>query len=136
MSAANRDLGQELSQMYAGLYGGSYESERNRMGSAVAQAPGLRQSQFADQAALQAAGRDEFQYAQLQLSDFVNRFNFEQYEPYERLGLFQGLVSQPGGYGVQRGSSNVGPAQIAGMGASFLGPAIGNFAGSGGGAQG
>jgi hypothetical protein len=130
MSAAQRDLGQELSQMYAGLYGTSYENERGRMGQAVGMAGSLRGAQFADQAALQAAGRDEFQYAQLQLSDLVNRFNFEQYEPYERLGLYQGLISQPGGFGTDRAKSNIGAAQIAGMGASFLGPMGGALAGN------
>jgi hypothetical protein len=133
MSASRRDLGQELSQMYAGLYGGAYENERGRMQGAVAQAPGLRQSQFSDQAALQAAGRDEFQYAQLQLSDLVNRFNFSQYEPYERLGLYQGLISQPGGFGTDKGSSTIGAQQIAGMTGSILGPAMGNFSGMAGG---
>ena len=117
--------------MYAGLYGTSYENERSRMGSAVGQAGSLRGAQFADQAALQAAGRDEFQYAQLQLSDLVNRFNFEQYEPYERLGLYQGLISQPGGFGTDRSQSAIGPAQVAGMGASFAGPMGAAFAGGG-----
>jgi hypothetical protein len=125
MAASRRDLGQELSQMYSGLYGGAYEAERGRMGNAVGMAPSMRGMQFADQAALQAAGRDEFQYAQMQLSDTVNRFNFEQYEPYERLGRYQGLISQPGGYGSSAGSSNIGAAQIAGMGAAFAGPLAG-----------
>ena len=124
LSASQRDLGQELSQMFANLYGTSYESERGRMGGAVARAPGLRQAEFADQAALSAAGADEFQYAQMQLADLVNRFNFEEYEPYERLGLFQGLINQPGGYGLNKQTSNIGGAQIAGLsiaGVSALG---------------
>jgi hypothetical protein len=125
MAASQRGLGQELSQMYSNLYGGAYESERGRMGTAAGQAPSLRGAQFTDQAALSAAGADEFQYAQLQLSDMVNRFNFEQYEPYESLGLYQGLINQPGGYGVSKGTSKVGPAQIAGMAGSFIGPAAG-----------
>jgi len=128
MSSANRDLGQELSQMVSNLYGGAYESERGRMGSAVAQAPGMRRAEFQDQAALSAAGMDEFKYAQMQLSDQVNRFNFEQYEPYESLGLYQGLINQPGGYGVQTQTSQMGGAQIAGLGiagASALGQFIG-----------
>ena len=126
MSMANRDLGQELAQMYAGLYGGAYESERGRMGTAAGMAPAMRGMQFADQAALQAAGRDEFKYAQLQLSDLVNRFNFEQNEPYERMGRFQSLISQPGGYGTSAGT--MGAAQGIGMGAAFAGPMIGEIA--------
>jgi hypothetical protein len=122
IASSQRGLGQELSQMYSNLYGGAYESERGRMGSAVGQAPGLRQAQFTDQAALSAAGSDEFQYAQMQLSDLVNRFNFEQYEPWERMGMYQGLISQPGGYGTDKAKSAIGAAQIAGMGASFAGP--------------
>lgn len=121
MSAANRDLGQELSQMYAGLYGSAYENERGRMGTAAGMSPTLRAAQFTDQAALQAAGKDEFQYAQMQLSDLVNRFNFEQYEAYERLGMFQGLINQPGGYGAQTQRSQIGGAQIGGMAASVAG---------------
>lgn len=122
MAAARRDLGQELSQMYSGLYAGAYENERGRMGQAVGMAPAMRGMQFADQAALQAAGRDEFQYAQMQLSDSVNRYNFEQYEPYERLGRYQGLISQPGGYGSSMQSSAIGGAQIAGMVGSVVAP--------------
>jgi hypothetical protein len=128
MASANRDLGQELSQMFSGLYGGAYESERGRMGSAVSQAPGLRQAEFADQAALSAAGADEFQYAQLQLADMVNRFNFEQYEEYDRLARYQGLINQPGGgYGAQKQTSSMGGAQIAGLGIAGA-SALGQFA--------
>jgi hypothetical protein len=131
MSASQRDLGQELSQMYANLYGGAYESERGRMGSAVGQAPGLRQAEFADQAALSAAGADEFQYAQMQLSDLVNRWNFEQYEPWERMGLYQGMISQPGGYGETKNTSKLGTAQYIGMIGSALAPSLGSLLGGG-----
>lgn len=123
MGAAQRDLGEELGQMYSNLYGGAYESERGRMGQAVGMAPGVRQMEFADQRALSAAGADEFQYAQMQLSDLVNKFNFEQYEPYERLGLYQGLINQPGGYGTQTQRSQMGGAQYAGLGISAAGTA-------------
>lgn len=132
MSASQRDLGQELSQMYANLYGGAYESERGRMGPAVSQAPGLRQAEFADQAALQAAGRDEFQYAQLALSDLVNRWNFQQYEPWERYGMYQGLISQPQGFGETKQTSKLGAIQYIGMGGSMLNP-LGGMMGGGGG---
>lgn len=129
-SAAQRDLGQELSQMYAGLYGGAYESERGRMQQASLGAGGIRDMQFRDQAALQAAGRDEFAYAQMQLSDIVNRFNFQQYEPFERLGMFQSLISQPGGYGVSQSSGTLGGAQIGGMIGSVAASALGSFFGN------
>jgi hypothetical protein len=129
MASSQHVLGQEMGQMYANLYGGAYESERGRMGQAVGMAPGLRTGQFQEQAAMSAAGMDEFKYAQMQLSDQVNRFNFEQYEPYERLGRFQGLISQPGGgYGQTTQTSSMGGAQVAGLGiagASALGSFIG-----------
>lgn len=114
MAAANRGLGQELSQMYASLYGGAYEAERGRQVGAVGAAPGLRQAEFGEQTALASAGRDDFKYAQLQLSDLVDRFNFGQNEFYERLGRFQGLISQPGGYGTSETRGELGPAQIIG----------------------
>jgi len=132
MSASQRDLGQELSQMYANLYGGAYENERGRMGQAVSQAPGLRQAEFGEQAALQAAGRDEFQYAQMQLSDLVNRWNFEQYEPFERYGMYQGLISQPQGFGETWNTSKMGTMQWIGMAGSALTPSIGSMMGGGG----
>jgi len=131
MSASQRDLGGELSQMYSNLYGGAYESERGRMGQATTIAPGLRQAQFADQAALSAAGADEFQYAQMQLADLVNRWNFEQYSPYESLGLYQGLISQPTGYGETKNTSKLGTAQYIGMIGSALMPSIGSLMGGG-----
>lgn len=132
MSASQRDLGQELSQMFSKLYGGAYESERGRQGNAVAQAPGLRQAQFADQAALSAAGTNEFQYAQMQLSDLVNRWNFQQYEPYERLGMYQGLISQPQGFGETRNTSKMGTMQWIGMAGSALSPQMPGGGGGGG----
>jgi hypothetical protein len=128
MASANRDLGQELSQMYSGLYGGMYDQERGRQENAVGMAGDLRGAQFADQAALSAAGADEWKYAQLQLSDMVNRWNFEQYEPSERLGLYQSLISQPGGVGSTSGSSQLGGLQVAGMIGSVAAPTAGSLA--------
>ena len=111
--------------MYAGLYGGAYERERGRQAAAPGQSINLRQQQFAEQGTLAAAGRDEFQYAQLALNDLVQRFNFEQYEPYERLGAFQNFIT--GGSGLIGGntsatsSSSPGGAQIAGLALGALG---------------
>jgi hypothetical protein len=132
MGSANRDLGQELSQMYANLYGGAYEAERGRMGYATQIAPGLRGAQFGEQAALSAAGADEFNFAQMQLSDMVNRWNFEQYEPYESLGLFQNLISQPQGYGTQKQTSKLGTLQKIGIIGGMVTPSVGSLLGMGG----
>lgn len=122
MASAQRGLGEELGQMYSNLYGGAYEAERGRQEGAVGMAPSLRQAEFADQGALSAAGADEFQYAQMMLSDLVNKWNFEQYEPSERLGIYQGLINQPGGYGSTTNTSQLGGMQIAGMIGSVAAP--------------
>jgi len=125
-SNSQRDLGQELSQMFGGLYGRAYETERGRQYDAQTTAIGLRERQFQDQSALAMAGRDEFSHAQLQLNDMVQRFNFEQYAPYESLGMFKDFISG-GAYGTtsSRTQSSPGSLQYAGLGVAGAG-AVGN----------
>jgi len=132
MSASQRDLGQELSQMFSGLYGGAYEAERGRQYNAVGQAGQLnqaqimsRQQQFAEQGAMSAAGRDEYAYAQLQLNDLVERFNFEQYAPYQALDKYQQYLQSGSQFNRTTNTSKLGTAQYIGMAGSALMPSIG-----------
>ncbi len=135
MGSAQRGLGQELSQMYSNLYGSAYESERDRQFAgreqaldrqvgAISAAPGLRQAEFGEQTALASAGREEFEYNQLRLSDLVERFNFSQDELYNRLGRFSNLISQPSGYGTTEQTGKLGTAQKVGVAGSFLTPFV------------
>lgn len=129
MSAGRRDLGQELSQMYSGLYAGAYEAERGRQFEAGNQAVslqgaqlGLRQQQFNEQGALAAAGRDEFQYAQLQINEMMDRFNFEQYAPYEALSQFQQYIQSGSQFSTTKNTSKLGVIDYIGMAGSALMP--------------
>jgi len=125
LADAERGLGGELSQMYANLYGGAYERGMDREQTAVGQSIDLRGREFQDQQALSAAGRDEFMYSQMQLNDAVQGFNFEQYAPYEQLGLFKDFIAG-GSYGSSSTfSATPGPMQYTGLGIAGAGALAG-----------
>jgi hypothetical protein len=84
---------------------------------------GLRERQFADQNSLAAAGRDEFAYAQLQLNDMVQGFNFEQYAPYEQLGFFKDFISGGSYGGSSVTTATPGAMQYTGLGLGAAGAA-------------
>ncbi len=106
---AYRGLGDALSANYANTFGRNYEIERGYM----QQAPGMMQNAMAGQRAnigmgTQLGGQAD-QYAQMQLNDLIQKFNFQQQEPGQRLDAYQqrifgggvipGTQTMPGGQG-------------------------------------
>ncbi len=142
-AASFGELGDSLSQMAANLYGGNFQAERGRQTAGLSTLPAVQGQQYRDIQELRQAGRDEFAYAQLQLDDMINRFNFAQQEPFVRGQQFQGLISEPGGYGTSfgrgPGGGSPGALQYAGLASTGLGllgsilgsvvPGIGNVVG-------
>lgn len=106
---AYRGLGDALSANYANTFGRNYEIERGYM----QQAPGMMNQAQAGQRAdiglgTQLGGQAD-QYAQMQLNDLIQKFNFVQQEPGQRLDAYQqrifgggvipGTQTLPGGQG-------------------------------------
>ena len=104
----------------SGLAYGNYNDERGRMQSAAGMAPSLAQADYADIGMLGQVGAAREGQAQAQLQDQVNRFNFQQNEPTNRLAQYMGLIG--GGYGGQSTNSQVVPA---GQGSNGLLQALG-----------
>ncbi len=84
-----------LGDMYANLYGGAYDQERGRMMGATQMAPALAETDYRDQTALRNVGQQREQQSQRTLDDLLARFNFQQYEPSQRLAEFAGFLGNP-----------------------------------------
>lgn len=104
----------------SGLAYGNYNDERGRMQTAAGLAPSLAQADYADIGMLGQVGAAREAQAQSQLQDQVNRFNFQQSEPTNRLAQYMGLIG--GGYGGQSTNTQVVPA---GQGSNPLLQALG-----------
>lgn len=95
-SALGRGLGQTLSN----LSYQSAEAEAARQAAAIAGAPAMAQADYADIAQLADVGKTQEQYQQMSLEDQINRFNFEQNLPQNRLNQFLSQV-----YGAPAGTT-------------------------------
>lgn len=84
-----------LSNALAPLAYQNYASERAAQNQAVQSAPALAQADYADPAMLLQAGSQRQQQAQTQLQDQINRFNFDQNLPRQKLADY--LTSVAGG---------------------------------------
>jgi len=93
----NLGLGTTLDNLATSIYGGNYQNERQNQIAAQGMVPSLTQNQYTDPTAMINAGGAQQQQQQQQLTDQVNRFNFNQMSPWQTLGLFQGAIS--GNYG-------------------------------------
>lgn len=108
----------------SGLSYANYGDERGRMQTAAGMAPSMAQADYADAGMLGQVGAAREGQAQSQLQDQVNRFNFNQSEPTNRLAQYMGLIS--GGFGGNSTSSQVVPQQggsnlMTGLGAGAMG---------------
>lgn len=108
----SRNLGEISSQM--GYQ--NYQAERGRMQSAIPLAQQLAQGDYADYAALAGVGQAREGQNQRELQDQINRFNFSQQSPIDKLARYQALIS--GGSFGQTGTSTQ-PLQTNGS-ANFL----------------
>lgn len=101
LSSALADTGGQLAFQ-------NYDAERGRMGQAMGLAPGLAQADYADLAQLANVGAAREGKAGENLSDQIQRFNFEQSAPDEALRRMMTLVAggQYGGQNVQTSSND------------------------------
>lgn len=92
-SGANMDvLSRNVGQIAQNMAFANYGDERQRQMQALGMAPALAAQDYADFNALAGVGDARRQQAQAQLQDQVNRFNFEQNVPADKLARYMALV--------------------------------------------
>jgi hypothetical protein len=87
-------LGTSLGDLATQIYGGAYEAERGRQNQALAMAPMLQQLGYADIDQLMRAGGVQQAEGQRLLDADVQKWRFQQMEPWQRAGLAAGLYGQ------------------------------------------
>jgi hypothetical protein len=91
-------FGRNLAEQAGQLAYGSAEAERNRQMAAVTGAPAYAQSDYQDIQKLLTAGQGQESYQQKALQDAINRYNYEQTLPQQKLQQFTNLfTSVPSG---------------------------------------
>jgi len=91
-------FGRNLAEQAGQLAYGSAEAERGRQIQAVANAPAYAQADYMDIEKLLKAGQGQESYQQKALQDAINRYNYEQTLPQQKLQQFTNLfTSVPSG---------------------------------------
>lgn len=91
-------FGRNLAESAGTLAYQSAEAERGRQMQAVANAPAYAQADYQDIQKLLTAGQGQEQYQQKALQDAINRYNYEQTLPQQKLQQFTNLfTSVPAG---------------------------------------
>jgi hypothetical protein len=91
-------FGRNLAETAGNLAYQSAEAERGRQMQAVANAPAYAQADYQDIQKLLTAGQGQEQYQQKALQDAINRYNYEQTLPQQKLQQFTNLfTSVPAG---------------------------------------
>jgi hypothetical protein len=116
----------------------NYDTERGRQQAMIGAAPQLASADYADIGQLMQTGQIAEGYQDVALQDAVNRFNFAQQAPYQKLQSYlsgaygapmgsQGSVTSSGGGGSKAAGALGGAASGAAMGSMFgpYGAAIG-----------
>lgn len=122
-------LSRNLAELSGNMAYQNYAAERGRQLSATALAPSLAQADYGDYQQLANVGAARESQAQAQLQDQVNRYNYEQNLPGQKLARYMGLISG-GTFGTDTTSSQPvysnnaanflgGGLALAGLGKSF-----------------
>lgn len=115
--ALAQGLSQGIGQLGANLYG----QERANQLTAAGMAPTLANQDYTDLGNVLGASQQQEQYNQQQLSDEVNRYNFNQQAPYNNLAQYAGLVTPIGGLG---GTQSTTTPSSGGLLSGLLGSAL------------
>ena len=95
---------------------------------AAALAPQMAQADYADAERLAGVGAAEEDYRQMKLEDEINRFNFMQNEPWDRLGRYSAFV-QGGNWGGTTTQPVYRNRAAGAMGGALGGAALGSMFG-------
>lgn len=116
---AARAAGEGVSDAMAGQAMQNYLAERENMTKAMYAAPSMAQQDYADIARLAEVGAAKEDYAQQGINEAIDRFNFQQQEPWQTLGQYSNLVN--GQYGST--VSTTSPVARRSVGSGLLGGA-------------
>ncbi len=110
-------------QSALGLSANLYEQEKARQQAAIGAAPGLAAQDYTDIAQLAQVGQTAEQYQQAALADAIQKFNYQQQQPYANLQSFLSSA-----YGSPAGMQTIQPTYsnpLAGvLGAALAGKAL------------
>ncbi len=115
-------LAQGLSQGIGQVGAGIYNQERSNQMTAAGLAPTLANQDYVDAGNALGASQQQEGYNQQQLTDAVNRYNFNQNAPNNNLNQYASLVDPIGGMGGS--STTTGGGSQKGIGSSLLGTAL------------
>lgn len=119
---AQGQLAEQLGNVATNIYGTDYANERNRMQTAVSQAPTIANQDYVDASALQNAGNQYQQQDQKNLSDQYSRFQAAQAYPKDQLNtLGSALGLKLGGSSTSTGPGADPYAQALGAAAAGYG---------------
>ena len=108
----------------------NYDTERGRQQAMIGAAPGLASADYTDINQMLQTGQAAESYQEAAMADAVNRYNFAQQAPYQKL---QSYLS--GAYGAPTGMQQVTPVYRNQMGnvlgGALTGAALGGMSGSG-----
>ena len=99
-------LAQTLANKAGELAYGNYAAERGMQNQAALNAPTLSAADYADIQQLANVGKTREDYAQTALQSAIDRFNFEQNKPYQKLSAYLGSV-----YGAPSGQVSTSTTQ-------------------------
>ena len=120
-SAANQDvLADSLGDLATKIYAPNYQQERANMQNVLFQAPALSEADYLDINKLRSIGAEREALQQNILADAMNRFQYQQMLPYEKLRNYQAATG--GSYG--QTSTQIQPL-TRNVGAGLLGGALG-----------
>lgn len=91
-SRASQNLADTLANKAAEMSYSNYAAERARQDAAVANAPAMAQSDYQDIERMLQAGQISEDYASQKLAADVERFNYAQQKPYQKLSAYLGSV--------------------------------------------
>jgi hypothetical protein len=121
---------QAMTSALADAFAGQYGEERGKQLLAAGMAPQMQGMEQQRLAAQQGVGAGYEQWAQKPISEAMQRWEFAQNEPYERLNWFNSIL-QPGNTYSQQSTTGGGSSTAAnilggGLAGSALGPMIGS----------
>ena len=95
MGRAQSELAGGLGDLANNMYGGAYNQERGRQMQAMQMAPQMEQAGYLGGQMMRGVGAEKQGQNQKLLDDLVARFNFNQYEPAQRLAEYSGFIGAP-----------------------------------------
>jgi len=87
--------GRAMTDLATGIYGGNYGQERQNQMQAQQMAPQLANYDYQDIGQLLGVGKGREELASRNLQDLMERFNFQEDEPRDRLREYAGLIGSP-----------------------------------------